>query len=65
MPIVEAHFLQNPVREKAQQHGQTKVSKQEKAIEPKWQEWMAHGLIKWILRKQMSLNGSEKKEANL
>ena len=33
---VEAYFLQSPVREKAQQHGQTKVSKQEKAIEPKW-----------------------------
>ena len=29
-------ILTSPVREKAQQHGQTKVSKQEKAIEPKW-----------------------------
>ena len=33
---VEAHFRQSPIREKAQQHRQTKVSKQEKAIEPKW-----------------------------
>ena len=38
MMCVEAHFLQSLVREKAQQHEQTKVSKQEKAIEPKWQE---------------------------
>ena len=29
-------ILTSPVREKAQQHGQTKVSKQEKAIEAKW-----------------------------
>ena len=36
--VVESHFRQSPVKEKAQQHGQTKVSKQEKAIEPKWQE---------------------------
>ena len=56
---VEAHFG------KPKKHGQTKVSKQEKAIEPKWQERMAHGLIKWVLRKQMGLNGIRKrKEAN-
>ena len=29
---VKAHF------DKTKQHGQTKFSKQEKAIEPKWQE---------------------------
>ena len=43
---VEAHFWQSSIREKTQQQGQTKVSKQEKTIEPKWQEWMAHGAHK-------------------
>ena len=31
-------ILTSPVREEAQQHVQTKVSKQEKAIKSKWQE---------------------------
>ena len=55
-------ILTSLVREKPQQHRKTKVSKQEKAIEPKWHELMAYGLIKWVLRKQTGLNGFEKRE---